>query len=198
MYDTGIHNFEAQYQGTFCLYLDTRPPIAEGSSGLNLCLTAYFCRGGKEERVWQIFSSQISGNDDSAPSPDYSVQIAFSSGWAVRVAVKGKVFCPPVLSAVSSGCWEIRAGMLRLCIKRTHINLCTFGLLVPIMKKYGIPMQRVHPQASVKPELRPLTLILFLQVSCYWFYVNVLMIKCPPIPSHLTSVFGLRVLLSNY
>lgn len=35
----------------------------------------------------------------------------------------------------------------------------------------------MHPQASVKPELRPLTLILFLQVSCYWFYENVLMIK---------------------
>lgn len=64
--------------------------------------------------------------------PDCSVQIAFSCGWAVREAVKGKVFCPPVLSAVSSGCCEIRAGMVWPCISWAHrasVFPCSFAHL---------------------------------------------------------------------
>lgn len=63
------------------------------------------------------------------PSPLLTALSGLPSALAVSVAVKSEVLRPATLSTVTSGCWEIQAGMLKL-----HISFCTSGLLAPILQ----------------------------------------------------------------
>lgn len=85
--------------------------------------------------------------------PDCSVQIAFSPGWTVRVAVKGKVFCPPVLSAISSTCCEI-SSWLGVDVHQLSSHICILvhlRLYFPLKQKESkfIQMQKVYSQVCV-------------------------------------------------